>query len=144
MDLPIGTIVMFDGANLPAGWFDCDGAEHNGATTPNLIDAFPRGVLASGGSLGASSGSATHSHTNVNAGNAVHGHASASGNTGGASSLIGNLWSGNDHPVVAGHFHLITAAALSDQENHAHTVPNTNAASSLPPNIRLRYIMRCE
>lgn len=143
-ELPIGSIIMFDGSSLPAGWYDCDGSEHGGVTTPNLIGSFPRGVLASGGSLGATGGAATHTHTNSDTGTATHGHSAASANSGNASgSSVGSVWYGAAIGLGS-HQHLISAGAVSGAESHAHTVPNTDAATSMPPYIRLRYIMRCE
>lgn len=142
-DLPIGSIVMFDGSTLPAGWYDCDGGTYGGIQTPNLIGAFPRGVLASGGSLGATGGSNTHVHTNSVTGNATHGHAGDSLNSGMASSpTVGGVWTGTNYGLDD-HNHLLTLAAVSNQASHYHSVPDTDAGSSLPPYIRLRYIMRC-
>jgi microcystin-dependent protein len=144
VDLPIGSIVMFDGVTPPAGWYDCDGYTRNGITTPNLIGAFPMGVPISGGSLGATGGSTTHIHTNLASGNATHGHGAVSGNSGVSSgSRVGNIWAGSSYGLDY-HQHLVSVAAVSSQETHNHTVPNTDSGSSLPPYIRLRYIMRCE
>lgn len=143
MDLPIGAIVMFDGSSPPPGWYDCDGGTYAGITTPNLIGAFPRGVPA-GGNLGASGGTATHNHGNQNTGTATHGHGAASTNSGTTTQRVGGIWGGSTFTVVEDHQHLITAAALTNQANHFHTMPATSAASSMPPYIRLRYIMRCE
>ncbi len=143
-DLPIGSIVMFDGVTPPVGWYDCDGSTHSGVVTPNLIGAFPKGVP-SGGTLGATGGSDTHSHTNLDTGYQTHGHTATSENSGAASgTTIGDIWAGSTYSGVAGHQHLLSVAALSNQNSHKHTTPNTAAGSSMPPYIRLRYIMRCE
>jgi microcystin-dependent protein len=144
VDLPIGSIVMFDGVTPPAGWYDCDGYTRGGITTPNLIGSFPRGVLASGGSLGATGGSTTHIHTNVDSGYATHGHGAVSGNSGISSgSSVPNIWADSSYGLY-NHQHLISVAAVSSQASHKHPIPNTGEGSSLPPYIRLRYIMRCE
>lgn len=143
-DLPIGSIVMFDGVTPPVGWYDCDGSTHSGVVTPNLIGAFPKGVP-SGGTLGATGGSDTHSHTNSDTGYQTHGHTATSANSGAAvGSSIGNIWDGSTHSGVKEHQHLLSISALSSQDSHKHTVPNTDSGSSMPPYIRLRYIMRCE
>jgi len=143
-DLPIGAIIMFDGITPPVGWYDCDGSTHSGVVTPNLIGRFPKGVP-SGGTLGATGGSATHSHTNLDSGYQTHGHAATSANSGAASgSSVGNIWSGSTYTGVKEHQHLLSIAALTNQNSHNHPVPNTASGSSLPPYIRLRYIMRCE
>lgn len=145
MELPIGSIILFDGSLLPFGWYDCNGTTHNGIVTPNLVGAFPKGVPA-GGSLGMTGGALTHSHTNQDTAAETHGHgakSAASGSpSGGDISGIKNATGSN--PVVGSHTHTITINAVSNQASHAHTVPTTEPASSLPPNITLRYIMRCE
>lgn len=142
--LPIGSIVMFDGVTPPVGWYDCDGSSHSGVTTPNLIGKFPKGVPA-GGTLGETGGSSTHVHSNADSGSQTHGHAQISGNSPGAvGDTVSGVWVGSTYSGVEGHQHLLTIAALTNQDEHEHTMPNTDAGSSLPPYIRLRYIMRCE
>lgn len=144
-ELPIGSIIMFDGATPPVGWYDCDGNTYAGVQTPNLVGSFPLGVPASGGSLGATGGASTHVHTNVNTGSNTHGHAGTSANSGNRNAQIDGLWeSANTYDTVDNHNHLISMTAITGAESHAHTVPNTDAATSMPPYIRLRYIMRCE
>lgn len=143
MDLPIGTIIMYDGTTLPYGWYDCDGGTYNGLVTPDLIGSFPRGVP-SAGTLGATGGSVTHDHSNSNTGNASHGHAGKTDSTGGRVGTIGSNWAGGSYETVNDHNHTITVAAITGAEIHNHTMPNTDEASSLPPYIRLRYIIRCE
>ena len=66
-DLPVGSIVMFDGVTPPTGWYNCDGSTHSGIVTPNLIGRFPKGVP-SGGTLGETGGSDTHDHSNLDTG----------------------------------------------------------------------------
>lgn len=55
--LPIGAIMLWSGsdANVPNGWYVCDGATHGAYTTPNLIERF---VVGAGGSyaVGATGG----------------------------------------------------------------------------------------
>ncbi len=143
-DLPIGSIVMFDGVTPPVGWYDCDGATHSGVVTPNLIGRFPKGVP-SGGTLGATGGSSTHVHSNSDTGDQTHGHAATSANSGGADgTTVSGIWAGSTYSGVDAHQHLLSIAALTNQNSHKHTTPNTADGSSMPPYIRLRYIMRCE
>lgn len=141
-DLPIGSIVMFDGATPPAGWYDCDGSTHGGIQTPNLIGKFPRGVP-SGGSLGATGGSTTHIHANPDTAYQTHGHPETSLASNNRVGTVSNVWAGSNYAIDE-HTHLVTIAAVINQVNHKHTMPNTGDASSLPPNISLRFIMRCE
>jgi len=55
--LPIGTVLMFNGANITLpGWYKCDG--NNG--TPNLVDKFIRSEAASGNTGGLDTN--THRH----------------------------------------------------------------------------------
>lgn len=142
-DLPIGSIIMFDGSTLPAGWFDCDGSTHGGIETPNLIGKFPMGVP-SGGTLGAVGGASTHDHANLDTGLQTHGHAATNANTGTSSGSVGGIWGGTSYYGLAAHQHAVSIGAVSEQASHKHTMPNTDSASLLPPNISLRYIMRCE
>lgn len=144
MDLPIGSIILFDGATLPAGWYDCDGSTHSGIATPNLISKFPKGVP-SGGTLGAAGGASTHTHANANTGETSHGHGAKNATTSQPSGDVG-VWGqqGSGAYQSVSHTHTITINAVASGSPHAHAMPTTDAASSLPPNIRLRYIMRCE
>lgn len=143
-DLPVGSIIMFNGTTPPIGWYDCDGASHGGITTPNLIGRFPKGVP-SGGTLGATGGSSTHTHSNLVTGYATHGHAAVNGTSTAASGTsVNEIWAGTTYSGVGAHQHTLSISALSSQNSHQHTVPDTNSGSSLPPYIRLRYIMRCE
>lgn len=143
-DLPIGSIIMFDRVTPPVGWYDCNGATYGGITTPNLMGLFPKGVP-TGGNLGAIGGSPTHSHANQNTSTASHGHGKSTGNsTVTATPMVDGIWSGNTYQGVESHGHPIEIEALSAQNPHVHTIPDSDAGSSMPPYIRLRYIMRCE
>jgi microcystin-dependent protein len=99
LGIPVGTIIPFAGAGLPAGWLRCDGTAYSratystlytaigtawgvgdGATTfnvPDLRQRFPLGVAASGtgATLGATGGSIDHTHTGPS-----HTHTSATVN----------------------------------------------------------------
>ena len=143
-DLPIGSIVMFDGVTPPVGWYDCDGSTHSGITTPNLVGRFVKGVPVAG-TLGTTGGSTTHIHTNLDTGYQTHGHAATSGNSGmDSGTSVYDIWQGSTYSGVETHQHLVSASAVSNQFSHTHTVPNTSTGSSMPYHIRLRFIMRCE
>jgi microcystin-dependent protein len=42
--VPIGTIVMWSGENIPEGWVECDGETYNSIKTPNLQGRFIMGA----------------------------------------------------------------------------------------------------
>jgi hypothetical protein len=44
--MPIGAIMAWYQGTIPTGWYVCDGAAHNGYTTPNLVERF---VIGAGG-----------------------------------------------------------------------------------------------
>jgi hypothetical protein len=44
--MPIGAIMAWYQGTIPIGWYVCDGAAHNGYTTPNLVERF---VIGAGG-----------------------------------------------------------------------------------------------
>ncbi|MDR1997052.1 MAG: hypothetical protein LBQ83_01835 [Candidatus Margulisbacteria bacterium] len=119
-NLPVGTILMYDGSGwvnnqtLP-GWYKCDGA--NG--TPNLTNLFVRGAASSGGTGGANSQSITLTAANM----PKHSH-----------TLSGTLTTGNQS---AGHTHSIehnhAAFTSGNAGHHTHTVymkiENSNAGA---------------
>jgi len=45
--MPIGAIMAWYQGTIPTGWYVCDGAAHNGYTTPNLVERF---IIGAGGS----------------------------------------------------------------------------------------------
>jgi hypothetical protein len=77
--LPIGTIVLWKGfqADIPYGWYICNGQAPGGVPTPNLIDRF---VIGAGGGYGPGNyGGATshvHHHTQTPIGYELGGYTS--------------------------------------------------------------------
>lgn len=141
---PVGGIMMFDNmiANLPAGFFICDGQAHNSLTTPDLRDEFIFGA-AKDADVGLTGGSETHVHENQDV-EAAGGHAHGmSVNVGGAPSTKNA--SGYQGTTVAsgGHGHNLTATSNAD-EDHPHTLGDTDPALSLPPHLLLYFVMRAE
>ncbi|MDR1997447.1 MAG: hypothetical protein LBQ83_03905 [Candidatus Margulisbacteria bacterium] len=118
--LPVGTILMYDGAGwvnnqtLP-GWYKCDGA--NG--TPNLVDKFIRGAsssyngnaAASGATGGAASGSVKLTASHI----PEHAHA-----------LSGSASVGGTTETGGGHTHTTSGTAASTGA-HTHTTSGTAA-----------------
>lgn len=68
LPIPYGSVAMFSGATLPAGWLLCDGA--NG--TPDLRDRFLVGAAAAG--FGSASGTVSATAALTHAGAAVAAH----------------------------------------------------------------------
>lgn len=60
VDWPIGAAMLWYGAaaDIPAGWAICNGATVNGFATPDMTDAYPKGVVA--GVVGGTGGANTH------------------------------------------------------------------------------------
>lgn len=114
--VPPGLIVMWSGAQVPAGWALCDG--QNG--TPDLRDRF---VVGAGGSyaVGATGGVASHSHSH----GTVSGWTSMSldtGETGGGTVL---------------------ERILSGWHRHSYSAPTgTVTLDNRPPYYALAYIMK--
>lgn len=63
--VPVGTIVMWSGANVPVGWATCNGQTVNGIVTPDLRDRF---IVGSGSAytIGNTGGSNTILSSNLN------------------------------------------------------------------------------
>jgi hypothetical protein len=112
MPIPSGGIIIWSGAiiDIPAGYVLCDG--NNGS--PDLRDKFIVGA-GSTYAVGASGGSATHTHTFTSSG---HSHALTGG-------LAINVGTGLDYQT--------------DVKTDSGT---TDSGSSLPPYYALAYIMK--
>lgn len=136
---PVGGIIMWNdnAADLPDGFAVCDGTNN----TPDLRDQFIY-IVNSDANLGSRGGTATHTHGNQNtqaAGGHRHDGTLHSGNAPTATDGSGS----QGVEVSTSHNHAITFMTNSDSD-HAHTIENTNAASSLPPYIRLYFAMRIQ
>ncbi len=100
--LPVGSIIMWNGTTVPAGWALCDGGTYNldaGGTivTPNLMDRFIVGADATNGN-GVAVG--TYAYTN----------------TGGATSTILSTANLPSHDHTINHGHTVT------DPMHSHTL----------------------
>lgn len=137
MDLPIGTIILWDSGQIPAGWIICDG--DNG--TIETRGRFIRGST-SDATIGTAGGTLIHSHTNGNTSTrAAHNHGgSYSGSVGSGSDVLVTQGSGNTS-ASTNHSHDVTIN-ISNAGEHAHTTPNTDSASNTPKHIKRIFIMR--
>lgn len=137
--LPVGGIIMWDNpiAGKPNGTILCDGA----GGTPDLRDNFIYGAAADA-DLSASGGAATHAHANAATGTAgAHSHTlhldTAAAPSGG--SISG--YTAGEQVSAGGHTHGLNATSDADA-SHTHAVGNTAAGTSLPPYLKLYFIMR--
>lgn len=137
--LPIGGIIMFDNpiAQRPNGSQLCNGA--NG--TPDLRDKFIYGAAVDG-DVNATGGSDTHVHGNANTGSGgSHSH-SVSINTGGSGSSSGVSGYAAGVDVSAGNHSHGSTGSTTAEAAHTHTLGNTGAGTSLPPYLKLYFVMR--
>jgi microcystin-dependent protein len=139
MDLPIGSIILWDGVSLPDGWQLCDGT--NG--TPNLISKFAK-CANSDIDLLSSGGSEEHNHSNGYTGYAGnHGHTGLTVTTGSASETkVYGYSSGTLRNSADGHNHGTVSMTPDAVSTHRHSIGNTNNANHMPPYKILKFIMR--
>ena len=138
--VPVGGIIMFDAVigNRPEGFNLCNGATYDTFTTPDLRDRF---IWTAGedAQVNNQGGSLTHTHGNDNvvaAGQHAH---NASAKTAGASTSNNGYTSGIS--ASGGHDHTVSAVTDADPD-HIHTLGDTGTGSTLPPFLRLYYLMR--
>lgn len=136
-NVPVGGIVIWSGsiASIPSGWALCNGS----SGTPDLRNKF---VIGAGSTyaVGATGGATTHVHgvgSTVSNGSHNHGF---SGSTGSPSGTV-STGTGSYSAASGSHTHTISGSTGSGGA-HTHGVPDTDAASSLPPYYALAYIMR--
>ena len=102
MDVPIGTVLDFAGANVPAGYLECDGSAVSRAAYPKLFAAI-------GTAWGAGNGSTTFNLPNLGGRTCIGKGSRAVGNTGGSET------------------HTLTTSELPSHKHsvgaHKHTVP---------------------
>ena len=146
LSFPLGGIVMWSGtiAQIPPGWYLCDGETYGGLKTPDLRNKFIVGASTGTGdttypgvSIGAEGGSA----------NAIIPYHNHGINDTGHSHQLYNQIGGPGNSVGGG------GSNTSDQQtgsqttgitvNYAGTEGNTTNAN-LPPYYALAYIMKCE
>jgi hypothetical protein len=131
-DYIVGEVRWFaTSANIPAGWYLCDGEAHNGITTPNLIGKY----LKSASTAGGTGGSATHQHAAASAGTPAGtvGTIPATEGLGiGATASPGASYAAQEHTHPAPSF---TGSALA---THQH-----DAANGEPPYYELMPYEYC-
>lgn len=136
-DFPIGGIILWSGnaATIPSGWHICDGT----SGTVDLRSKFVYGASADG-DVGDEGGATTHTHTNSGTGSdGGHSH-NVSGTTGTPSSS-NTAATGLNTAASSTHTHSFTTSTTSGGA-HSHTVPDTTAASNLPPYIMYYFIQK--
>ena len=136
MNLPVGSIILWNSESIPSGWNICDG--DNG--TPDLRGSFVRGATDDSDLLLAG-GSGSHIHTNSDTGTRANHSHTASKTTGGASET-GTYASGSTYTSAGAHTHAFTNKATSSGNAHSHTVGNTESGQNLPSYILLYFIMK--
>ena len=137
MELPIGTVIMWENSAIPAGWVVCDGS----GNAPDLRSRFIRGANQDN-MLKTTGGSSSHFHINSNTSTrADHDHGeSKSASAGGGSTTSGTQGSGNT-AASTGHSHS-TTVYISGAGSHSHTMPNTSSVTVLPKHIKRVFIMK--
>jgi hypothetical protein len=116
----IGEVRWFaTAANIPAGWYLCDGSAHNGVTTPNLIGKYLKSAAAAGGAGGAS----THQHDGISAGTSagsISAHAKASGTDFPTAGALGKY---GDHTFSGGLMPVHQHAAAGNEPPYYELMP---------------------
>ncbi len=154
--VPVGTIVMWSGTSIPAGWAICDGLQG----TPDLRGRF---VLASGtGSglaartLGQTGGEQSHALTTAEL--PSHSHTgSGSATSAGGHSHTYHSGHGSQSGIASGDYNAgeigyrDTSNTTTTEGNHSHTVSLTVSSSGsgtahniMPPYYVLAFIMRVQ
>lgn len=136
LSIPINGIAMTIEANVPAGWYLCDG--NNG--TPNLTDKYIK-ITTSSGNIGNTGGANTHTHAAQS-----HTHTTSSGHTHSVSystyqdNRKANVGSGAQD-VAQDHTH---AGSTSNSTTSGYASANTSADSSSnePEYVVVKYIQK--
>ncbi len=137
--LPVGGILMWDNpiAGKPSGCQICDGS----SSTPDLRDQFIYGAAADE-DVGDSGGAATHTHNNADSssgGSHSHSYSVSSGSAPSTSGVSGYV--AGTTVSAGGHTHSVSGNT-SSQAAHTHTIGASGSGSSLPPYLKLYFIMR--
>ena len=139
-EFPVNGIMMFghNSSNLPPDFVICNGSNN----TPDLRSRFVWGA-ASDADLGNVGGATTHTHGNSSTGSSGgHSH-TLSATLGSSTSHIGVSAADNWDFASHGHTHSASRSSGADS-NHSHTLGSTGNGSSLPPFLRLWFVMRVE
>jgi microcystin-dependent protein len=163
--LPQGSIIMWSGAAVPAGWALCDGGTYpkvagGTATTPNLMDRFVVGANATGGSgtagtytIGTSGGNdniiltvaqmPTHNHGGSVSGGA---HTHTYNDSYSSSSCKDGVFSGQSgcYMSLVSDVNKTETTTVGDG-THTHSIANDGSSSPIdirPKFYALAYIMK--
>ncbi|MGY0407550.1 MAG: hypothetical protein ACWIPJ_04240 [Polaribacter sp.] len=168
LSMPIGSIIMWSGADIPNGWALCNGAND----TPNLTDRF---IVGAGndyniGALGGTndvtlteSQMPAHNHTGSTANNGSHKHTGSTYSGGSHNHLMrfnqqrddsGSGGAANDMTVAGDAYNKYTDSAgshshtlnmtVAGEHNHSFTTNNKGGSQShenRPPYYALAFIM---
>jgi hypothetical protein len=125
-----GMIMMWDKtASFPPGWFICDGAVHNGYTTPTLLDKFVLSLGPSNPTVGLGGGQASVSLVVNNLPDHQHSGAATQG-SGGTAGI-------NDYNTAS---FTGTTGGISSV---GYVTPGGTPFSVLPPYVSYAYICYC-
>jgi len=128
-----GAIAITTETTIPGGWVLCNGD----SGTPNLAGKYIR----ASDTAGSTGGATTHTHPAVSHTHSSTGHTHA-GTTNGNSPTTGSTPDGGSSGASAapnGHTHSLSAASAS--ATYASSNLTTNAGSSIPAYIEVKYIM---
>jgi microcystin-dependent protein len=159
--LPQGSIIMWSGTAVPAGWALCDGGSYTliaggSVTTPNLMDRFIIAGNATGGTgtAGSHAIGATGGNDNITLSISqmpAHDHGGTTGNAGSHTHSVQYERSITDTDGGGGgayyreHFRDTQNATVSTAPDHAHTISSQGSGSSIdirPSFFTLAYIMK--
>lgn len=158
--VPVGTIVMWSGTNIPAGWAVCDGTTVGTIQTPDLRGRFILGSATGSGqtvrTVGQTGGEATHAVTLAEL--PTHAHTlSGTLSAGGGHAHHYHSGHGSTAGVSAGTWHSgeigygDTRNTTTSGGSHSHTVSFTTgsegsgtAHAKMPSYHVLTYIMRVQ
>ena len=133
-EVPSGIIIAFKGSSsaIPSGW----------SLYTSAANRFVRVITS--GTVGATGGSATHTHSNPNTGSrSSHNHTGPSGTMSGAPGVkITDLTGGSGAwGNTTGHSHT-WSVGIGTADSHGHSVGATGSANHEPPHIRLYFIQK--
>lgn len=137
LDLPIGSIIAWGNAAIPAGWAACDGT----GGTPDLRDKFVYGAAVDGDIRG-TGGSDTHTHAmNGTSTRATHNHGGSKAVTLSSGATVWVTIGSGRTAASADHTHSASVPIVA-AAGHSHTVGTTGSGSNLPTYIKRVFIRR--
>lgn len=138
MELPIGSIIVWDSDSIPDKWHICDGTDG----TPNMVNRFVYGA-STDEDLEDTGGAASHYHTNADTNSTgSHSHDNVTFTLSTATSPTGKCNYEGSNGACGPHNHASGTITFNANANHSHTVGNSSTDSNLPPYIKLYYIIK--